>query len=82
MAENERLGALNATQKTSALCKESILKNKEITAKITQKCAFLQKWSVLAFILNFSETVLCKELRFFALRSVHQDAPFEPKKKQ
>ena len=25
----------------------------------------------------FSETVLCRELGFFALRSVHQDASFE-----
>ena len=27
--------------------------------------------------LEFLETILCKELRFFALHSVHQDASFE-----
>ena len=31
----------------------------------------------LRFFLFFSETILCKELRFFALHSVHQDASFE-----
>ena len=28
----------------------------------------------------FSKTIPCKELGFFALRSVHQDASFEPSK--
>ena len=31
----------------------------------------------LRFFLIFSETVLCRELGFLALRSVHQDASFE-----
>jgi hypothetical protein len=29
------------------------------------------------FFLIFSETVLCRELRFFALHSVHQNPSFE-----
>ena len=30
--------------------------------------------------MSFSETVLCKDMRCFVLRLVHQDAPFEPSK--
>ena len=32
------------------------------------------------FFLDFSEIVICKQLRFFALRSVYQGAPFGPSK--
>ena len=38
---------------------------------------FLKKGYFMRFFLIFSETVLCKALRFFELHSVQQDASFD-----
>ena len=69
-----RLDALNATQKTSALNKVPFLKNIRKTAKIDN---FFRNAHFWWFFLIFTETVLRKELKFFALHSVNQDASFE-----
>ena len=74
IAQMKRLDALNATQKTSALCKVLILKKSRKTAKKAHFWKIVQFWQ---FFLIFSESVLYRELRFFALHSVHQDASFE-----
>ena len=78
IAQNNRLDALNATQKTLSLCEVPYLKKSRITAKNGPKFsnfAILGHFWRLFWI--FSEMVLHKELRFFALRSVHQDGHFE-----
>ena len=69
-----RLDALNATQKTSALDKVLFLKKIRKTAKNDH---FFRNANFWWFFLIFSETVLCKELKFFALHSVNQDTSFE-----
>ena len=49
-------------------------KNKTILTKTAQNGNFFKVF------LDFSETILCKEMGFFALHSVHQDASFEQSK--
>ena len=44
---------------------------------MSQKHAFLTKWVFWKFFSSFSVTVLGKDLWFFALRSVTQEASFE-----
>jgi hypothetical protein len=72
--KKKRLDALNAMHKTLALNKQLFLKNQE---KPPKNYIFFTKFASNAifwrFFLIFSETVLCKELGFFALHSVHQD---------
>ena len=63
-------------RKKPQLCivSEKIKKNLQklpFSAKIAKKTNFSR------FFLIFSKTILCKDLRFFALHSVHQDASFE-----
>ena len=60
------LDALNATQETSALNKEPFLKKSWKTTKIACFFRSVHFWGV---FLILSETVLCKELKFLALRS-------------
>ena len=64
--------ALNAMQKTSALCNVPIMKNQE---KLQKKLE--EKSAILAVFLFFLVSVLCKELSFFALHSVHHNPSFE-----
>ena len=75
---SKRLDALNAMQKILTLTKDQFMKNQEKSSKITifppQNCKNGIFWR---FFFILSETVLCKELGIFALRSVHQDASFE-----
>ena len=70
--------ALNATQKTQALYKvrflKKIKKNLQISPCLTKT---LKNGNFLRYYLIFAETILCKELGFFVLHSVHQDASFE-----
>ena len=68
MAKNERPDTLNAMQKKSDLGEVPLLKKE----KKTQKKCLPKKW--------FFFAVFCKELRFVVLRSVYQEAPFEPSK--
>jgi len=78
IAQKKGFDALNATQKTSALCKVPFLKK---SRKPGQNCLKWSKWAKITvfgrFFLFFSEMVLCRELRFFALHSVHQNPSFE-----
>jgi hypothetical protein len=41
IAKKKRLGALNATQKTTSLCQVPLLKKSRKTTKMSQKWAFL-----------------------------------------
>ena len=77
IAQIKRFGTLNATQKTAALYKALFLKKSRKTAGnwpilTTKKNAFLT--ISMQFFMIFSKTVLCRGLRFFALRSVSQNA--------
>ena len=78
IAQKKRPDALNATRKTSGLCKVRFWKK---IRKNLEKSAFFailaKKGNFLRFFLIFSETIFWTELRFFALHSVHQDASFE-----
>ena len=68
VAQKKRPDALNSTQNKPALYKVRFLKKSPICN---------QNDNFWRFFFNFSETVHCKKLRFFALHSVHQDAFFE-----
>ena len=58
--------ALNATQKTSALCKDRWWKNQGNLAKMVKNSQNGQKWPfLLVFLVFFSGMVLCRELKFF-----------------
>ena len=78
IAQKKGLGALNATQKTSALCKVPFMKKSRKTVQNGQKLSTWSKMTVFCpFFLIFSEMVLCRELGFFAFYSVHQTHNFE-----
>jgi len=75
IAQIKRFGTLNATQKTAALYEAPFLKKSRKTARnwpFLTKNAFLTIFR--QFFLIFSRTVLSRGLRFFALRSVSQNA--------
>ena len=74
IAQMKRFDALITTQKTPALCEVPFLKKSRKTAK---KWSFLKNGHFGRFFLIFSEMGLCRELRFFALHSVHQNPSFE-----
>ena len=77
------------SSKEASWCTERNTKNRstqqwkvsEKNKKNLQKLLFLTKIAksvfFYRFFLIFSETVLCRELGFFALHSVHQDASFK-----
>ena len=69
MAQKKRPNALNATQKTAALCKVRFLKKlKKKLIKYPFLTKICQKWSFFEFFfLIFSETVPCKQLGFFVV---------------
>ena len=73
IGQTKRLDALSAMQNKSALNIVSFLKK----SRKTFKWHFLEKLVFLLVYLDFSETVLCRELICFVLHSVHQDASFE-----
>ena len=79
MAQKKRADALNATQKTSYLFNLRFWKKSRKTLKkyLFFFAILAKNGNFLRFFLIFSETILGKELRFFALQSVHQDASFE-----
>ena len=52
-------------------------KIKNILQKLSFLAILVKNGNFRRFFLIFSETVLCRELRFFALHSVYQDASFE-----
>ena len=74
-AQIKRFGTMNATQKNRSLYIEPFLKK---LRKTTKNWPFLTKNAFLTifrqFFLFFSRTVLCRGLRFFALRSVSLNA--------
>ena len=75
IAQKKRPDALNTTQKIPALYNVPFL-NK--SRKTFEKIAFLKKMGIfLQFFFIYSGTVHGRELRSFALYSVHQDASFE-----
>ena len=78
IAQKKRPDALIATQKTSSLCKVQFCKKSRKTLK---NYPFLQFWPKTVIFQGFSsfkkKIILYKELRFFALHSVDQDASFE-----
>ena len=78
IAQIKSFRSLNATQQTAALYKAPFLKK---SRKTDRNWLFLTKNAFLTifrqFFLIFSRTVLSRELRFFVLRSVSQNAQFE-----
>ena len=66
-------------QKTSALCEVPFLKKLRKTVSKGSCLTFLTIFDhfEMVFLDFFLEIVFCRELRFFALHSVHQNAPFE-----
>ena len=76
-SSKEGFYTLNAMQKISAFCKVPFRKNQEKTAKIVKIFQNDQKHSFSSFSCFFSEMVLCREMAFFALLSVHQNPSFE-----
>jgi hypothetical protein len=78
IAQKKPPDALNATQKTPALENVWFLKKSRLTSKndhVLTKTAKNGYFKGIFFILL--ATILYKELGFFALRSVHQDASVE-----
>ena len=73
----KRFGTLNTTQKRQPSKKHRSWKNQEKLPKNSQNTFFVKNNKFLAVILIFSRTVLCRGLRFFALRSVSQNAYFQ-----
>ena len=68
----KRFDALITTQRTSALYEVSFLENQE---KPPEKGIFEKKVIIFGFYFFLSsEMGLCRELRFFALQPVHQNA--------
>ena len=62
------------SKKTPALCKVPFLKK---SRKTGQNCNFWKDSNFWQFFWIFPETVVCRDLRFFALHSVHQNPSFE-----
>ena len=78
IAQIKRFGTLNATKNRSPRHSNVLEKIRKNCLKIV-KNAFLEKKNnhFLAVFLDFSRTVLCRGLWFFALCSVSQDAQFK-----
>ena len=85
IAQKKDFDALNATHRTSALCEVPFLKNKkkkklkiDIFDHFDHFFHFFYFFLFLFIYFFFnSELVRCRELRFFALDSVHQTSSFE-----
>ena len=70
----QRFDAVNARQKNPSSLQSTI---SEKIKKAGPKLQILIKLLFMAVFLDFPETVLCRELRFFALHSVYQNPFFE-----
>ena len=79
IAQKKGFGALNATQKTSALCKVPFMKKSRKTVQNGQKLSTWSKMTVFCqfFLFFFQKWYFVESWGFCALYSEHQNHSFE-----